>query len=154
MLERILPVDVARGLADHHAELDLPVGVRRVRRQHDVVVGTDDARLRLVEHDRMLGDRVAGFLGMVDVVQADRDELRRHGDAGTEPRAALDQRQFLRVELAQLGELARREGRRIDVLYLARQIAQLGLSIDQSGLFLAGRAVTYEFHAGLLDCSR
>ncbi len=72
---RVLLVDVARLAADDDRRAPPPSRWRRVLRHHHVVVRADDARLGLEEHDRVLGDRRARFLGVVDVVQADRDEL-------------------------------------------------------------------------------
>ena len=136
--QRVLHGDIARRAADDDAELDFPVELRRVLRQHDVVVGADDAGRRLEEHDRMLGDRRARFLRVVDEVEADGDELRRRRDARSEARLALDERQPPRVELAQAGSDRGRERVAVDVVDLARQVAQLAVGVDQAGLFLAG----------------
>jgi hypothetical protein len=52
VLERVGLVDVARLCADDDAELDLPVALDRVLRQHDGVVAADDA---LVGFMKMIG---------------------------------------------------------------------------------------------------
>ena len=53
---------------------------------------------RLVEDDRLLRDRHAGFRGVVGVVEADGDEVAHVADAGAEPRLAGDG--FSRLRLA------------------------------------------------------
>ena len=77
---RRVEVAVADRRADDHGELGLPVDRRRLRRQHDVVVGADQRRAVLGEDRREVG-RLAAHLGdVVAVVQPDADDLvrRRH----------------------------------------------------------------------------
>jgi hypothetical protein len=62
----------------------------------DVVIGADDAVRRLVEQDRLLGDRGAGLGGVIGEVEADRDEVADVPDAGADSRRALDERQRFR----------------------------------------------------------
>jgi hypothetical protein len=102
--------------------------------------------LRLEEDDRMLGNRRAGFLGVIDVVEADGDELRRRRDARAQTRLALDRRKAPRVEPGQFLQLRRGKRRSVDVADLFRQVAQLAVGIDQSRFFLARGAIAYEFH--------
>jgi hypothetical protein len=72
----------------------------RIRWQHHVIVGADDAGLRLEKHNRVFRDRRAGFLGVIDVVQTDRHELGWGGDAWTQAGLAFLQGQLFGIELA------------------------------------------------------
>ena len=83
---------------------------------------------------------------MLDIVDADRDIFADMRDRHTQTRTPLDQREPVGIEFRQfrqrtVGELIGRE-----IIYLARQIAQFPLGIDQAGFFLAGSSVTNQFH--------
>ncbi len=91
VVERV-PGDVerclARGddpglLADHHRELDFPIGLDGVRRHQHVVEGTAERRCRLGEQDRLRRRHRAGLGGVVGVVESDAHDLRRACDART-----------------------------------------------------------------------
>ena len=137
---------ITRALADNDADLDFPVELERILRDDGVVVGADDAALRLVEDDRLFRHRHAGFGGVVRIVQADGDEVTDIADAGAEPRLAGDRLHALQIGLLDLGEAAGGEHGAVDVLHDARQVADFAIVADDTGLFAAGRAVTDELH--------
>ena len=84
---------------------------------------------------------------MVHVVQADGDELGHSGDRAAHAGFAAHQRQIGRFELAQFGQRGVSELRRVDVFDDAAEVTQLAIGIDQARFFLAGVAITNEFHA-------
>jgi multidrug resistance efflux pump len=83
---------------------------------------------------------------MVGVVQADGDELAHARHRAAHARRALDQRQLVGLELAQLGQRSVAQLLGADVLDHRAQVAQLAFGIDQAGFFLAGVAIANEFH--------
>ncbi len=101
---RLGAVEIARALADDDAELDLVVELGRFARRDGIVVRPADAGDRLVEDDRLLRDRHAGFRGVVGIVELDGDEIAHLADAGAEPRLAADGFEALEVGLLDLGE--------------------------------------------------
>ena len=66
--------------------------------------GSADAGRRLVEDDRLLRDRHAGFGRVIGIVESDGDEVADTADAGAEPRIAAHERQLVDRRLADLGE--------------------------------------------------
>ena len=84
---------------------------------------------------------------MVGVVQADADELADPGDAGADPRSAVDQRQRRRIDLRQPRQRFRQQRVAADVRDDARQIADLATVIEQAGLFLSGGTISEQFHS-------
>ena len=149
VIEGVLLRDIACAPADHHRELDFPVSLLRPLRQHGLVVRADDAVRSLVEDDRLLGDRHAGFRGMVGIVQSDRDVIADVSDAGPEPRAAAHQGELVELGFADLGEAARAQGLAGDIGHDARKIADAALAVEDAGFFAAGRAVADELHWGV-----
>ena len=83
---------------------------------------------------------------MLDIVDADSDIFADMRDRHTQTRASLDQRQFVRIEFRQFRQRTIRELLGGEIVYLARQIAQFAIGIDQAGFFLAGSSVTNQFH--------
>src|SRR5205823_8844358 len=96
--------------------------------------------------DRLGGDRVAGFLGVVAVVQADRNEFRDAGDRRAEALFAVDGGELGGIQRGEFGEPGRRIGLAVEIPYVGRKIAQLAGFIDQAGLFRALGAVTNKLH--------
>src|SRR5213076_2037138 len=105
-----------------------------------VVVRPADAGQRLVEDDRLRRQLHAGFGGVVGVVQADGDEVRRPRHARSDPRIAFHQRQLVYVGLLDLGETGRRQRLAVDVFDDLGQVADLAVLVDDPGLLFAGRA--------------
>jgi hypothetical protein len=108
-LHRLVLGEIAGAAADDDAQLDLIVELGRALGDHGVVVRAADGARRLVEDQRLLGKRHAGFSGMVGVVEADGQEIADLADAGADARGAAHERQFVGLELAQLGEALGRE---------------------------------------------
>src|SRR5690606_40967574 len=73
------------GSADDDAELYLPVGLGGAARDPHVVVRADQGVGRLGEQDRLAGDGLSGFGGVVAVVQPDAQDLVRAGDRRADP---------------------------------------------------------------------
>src|SRR5205085_4945056 len=144
--ERGFLVDIARRGADHDAELDLPVELGRVARLDDVVARAVDAGRRLHEDDRLRGNRQAGFLGVVGVVEADGDELADADIGHAEARRAVHERQRLGLEARQHLQAARRDLVRPAVVDDLREIAQLAVAVDHAGLLVARLAIPAELH--------
>src|SRR5579862_4165136 len=149
-VERLVLAQVAGARADDNAELDFPIELGGIPRDDGVVVRAAQARRRLVEDDRLLRNRHAGFGSVVGIVQPDGDEIAHPADARPDPWLALHQRQLFRIELFQLGEVFRRQRLAGEIGNDFRQVANLALGVDHAGLFAAGGAVTNEFHGGLL----
>src|SRR5580693_1812024 len=149
-VERLIFAQIAGALADDDAELDFPVELTGILRDDGVVVRAAQARRRLVEDDRLFGDRHAGLGGVVGIIQPDGDEIAHPADARPDPRLAFDQGQLGRIEFLQLGKALRRQRFAGEIGNDFRQIANLALVVDHAGLFAAGCAVTNEFHGGLL----
>ena len=78
---------------------------------------------------------------MVGVVQADGDELADPRHRRPETRVALDHGKRAGVERRQLLQLGGRQLVAVDVVDLAGKVADLALGIQNSGTFLARRAV-------------
>src|SRR4029077_14717495 len=142
---------VARARADHDAELDLVVELGRAFGGDGVVVRAEDAGRRLVEDDRLLRDRHAGFRRMVRVIQPDGDQIADPADARADPRLALDDWQPAGRGLLDLREASWRQGIAGKVGHDFREIADVSLCVDDAGFFAAGRAEADELHgSGLL----
>jgi hypothetical protein len=137
MVERVGLGDVFGAGADDGGDFDFPVELGRAARLFDRVVRAAQLRVGLQEEDRLGRDRIAGFLGMVDIVQADRDEFRDAGDGAPNARLAVDGGKLGGVEAGELGQRGRRIGLAVEVLHMRGQVAQLARFIDQAGLFLA-----------------
>jgi hypothetical protein len=103
----VLLGDIGAAIADHDRELDFPIGLHRVLRDLDVVIGADDAVRRLVEQDRLCRDRGAGLGGVIGEVQPDRDEVADVADAGADSRRTLHERERFRIQRLELGERGR-----------------------------------------------
>ena len=84
------------------------------------------------------GDRIAGLLGMVDIIQADGDEFRDAGHRRAEPRLAADSRKLGGVEGGELGQRGRRIGLAIEVLHMRRRDRAIG-PICRSGRAFPGQ---------------
>ncbi|MNV74825.1 hypothetical protein D3C71_1680770 [compost metagenome] len=139
-------LDIRRGLADHHPELDFPVGLDRAARNAHIVVRSHDGRSPLVEHHRLLRNRHVRFRGVVGVVQAYADKLADAADAGAQARLALDARQCGQVQrLELLPGRAGQEGA-IDVGGQAGEIADMALLVQDSGLLLTRGSVAQQLH--------
>ena len=67
-----------RAPADHDGQLALEVGAGLLARDHDRLAMADQAGRELGEHDRHGGDVQLGLLGVVTIVEADRDDFARH----------------------------------------------------------------------------
>jgi hypothetical protein len=100
-----------------------------------------------VEDDGFLGQRVAGFGGVVGVVEPDRNELGGAGERYAIARVAAHQGQFRSLDLRKLGERLGRQLVGTDAGDDTGQITKLAICVDEAGFFLAGFAEAYEFHA-------
>src|SRR3546814_19062891 len=93
MIERVGLLDIAAGLADHDTQLDFPIGLGAAARDHDVVIGADEARNGLGEEDRFGWGPESGLARMIGIIEAYRaafaDAVPRHAVV----RAPPDQRQ-------------------------------------------------------------
>jgi hypothetical protein len=74
MIERVGLADIFGAAADDGGDFDLPVEFLGFARLLDLVVGAAEGGVGLQEEDRLGRNLRAGFLGMVDIVQADGDE--------------------------------------------------------------------------------
>src|SRR5690606_17477462 len=146
VVERIGLLDVFRPPADHHAELDLPVGLCRSARDLHVVVRAADRARRLEEQDRFGRHRHAALGRMVGIVQPDAHDLADRRDARTEPLAGGDLGQRAQVEPRELREALRGQLPEVDVAHLARQVADPAVGIDDARLLPTGGAMTKQFH--------
>src|SRR3546814_2132159 len=75
MIERVGLLDIAAGLADHDTQLDFPIGLGAAARDHDVVIGADEARNGLGEEDRFGWGLESGLARMIGIIEADREEF-------------------------------------------------------------------------------
>src|SRR3546814_10823855 len=75
MIERVGLLDIAAGLADHDTQLDFPIGLGAAARDHDVVIGADEARNGLGEEDRFGWGLESGLARMIGLIEADREEF-------------------------------------------------------------------------------
>ena len=66
-------------------ELHLPVGLRRVAREDQVVIGSRAGRGGLEEEDGLFRQVDPALAGVVGVVEANADDLARAGDGGAQP---------------------------------------------------------------------
>src|SRR5262245_22479057 len=87
---------------------------------------------------------------MIDIVQADGDELGNTGDGSAETGLAGDGRQRGRVDRRQLLQRLRRIGGAVEVLHMGREIAELAGFIDKAGLFSTLGPVTNKLHFSAL----
>ena len=78
---------------------------------------------------------------MVGEVEADGDELADPRDRDAQARVALDDGKRAEVESRQLLQLGGRQLVAVDIVDLAGKVADLALGIQNSGTFLARRAV-------------
>src|ERR1700676_1747385 len=138
--------DVFGAGADDGGDFDFPVEFLGFARLFDRVVRAAEGGVGLQEENRLGRNRIAGLLGVIDVVQADGDEFGDPGHGRAEPRGAADGRKLGGVEGGELGQRGRRIGLAIEVLDLPRQVAQLAGFVDQAGLFLANGPVTNKLH--------
>src|SRR6185369_11458191 len=100
----------------------------------------------LQEEDRLGRDRRSRLLGVIDIVQADGDELREAGDGGAEPRRARYGGKGSRVERGEFCQRRRRIGLAVEVPDMSRKVAQLAGFINQTGLFVPLGAVPNKLH--------
>ncbi len=98
IVQRVGLGDALRARADHHGKLDLVVHPLEALGRKHRIVWPRDARACLGEHDGHFGDRHAGLLGMVPVVQADAEKFRHHTYRRADSRIAFDQGQRRKVE--------------------------------------------------------
>src|SRR5579862_1170989 len=98
MLERLPLLQVLTGLADHHPELDFPVGLLAPQWDLDIVVGTDDRTGRLQEKWRLVRNGHFRFGRVVGIIESHADNLAHSADAGTEARRTVDSRETLRID--------------------------------------------------------
>src|SRR3546814_12169782 len=75
MIERVGLLDIAAGLADHDTQLDFPIGLGAAARDHDVVIGVDEARNGFGEEDRFGWGLESGLARMIGIIEADREEF-------------------------------------------------------------------------------
>src|SRR6266852_4426395 len=85
IVEGLVLWDEARGLADDHAQLDLPVEGLLPAGPEDGLARVQDGIVPLREDRRLLGHGVPRLLGVVSVVETYADELARVVDRGMEP---------------------------------------------------------------------
>src|SRR5437016_2123324 len=85
VVERALARHEARGPADDDAELHFPVELLRSARTQNRLARIENGGVPLREDGRLLGDRLAGLLGVVAVVETDADELARVRDGRVQP---------------------------------------------------------------------
>src|SRR5690606_13706968 len=100
----------------------------------------------LVEQDRLGRDRHVGFMRMVDIVQADGDEVARSVDNRAETRAGRNDRQRGRVDLGDRSDGTVLERFRGDVGDDARQIANRAVLGEKTGLLSAWGTEAKEFY--------
>ena len=62
-------------MANDHAQFHLPIRMRGVGRQYDIVVRAGKARYGLHKGDRLRRNGKAGFARVVGIIQADSDDL-------------------------------------------------------------------------------
>ena len=146
MVEGVLLRHITGARADHHTELDFPVGLDRAFGQHHRIVGALNTASGLHEHNGFGGNRQAGLGRMVGVIQSNRDELADAGHRAAQTRRALDQRQLLGFEFAQPGQRRIAELVRANVLDHSAQVAQLAVGINLAWFFFSGFAVANKFH--------
>src|SRR5216683_1108697 len=149
MVERVGLGDIFGAGADDRGDFDFPVELGRAARLLDRIVRTRQRRVGLQKENRLGRDRVSSLLGMIDIVQADRDEFGDPGHGRSQARLASDGRERVRVEGGELLQRGRRIGVAVEVLDVGRQVAQLAGFVDQTGFFVTDRAVTNKLHVSL-----
>ena len=92
MAERVFLRDIARARANHHAQLDFPVGLDRAFGQHHIIVRTLNAAGGLHENDGLGRNRQAGLGRVVREIQANGDELGHTRDRAAIAGLAFDER--------------------------------------------------------------
>ncbi len=123
----------------------------RLARQNHGVVGPADRGGRLHEDDRLARDRLVGFLGMIAVVQADRDELADVAHRRPETGAARHLGQALQRRLRGASPAPRCQSTAPSMSRTTPDRSRMRASpIEYPRLFLAGLTVTYQSHLGLL----
>src|SRR4029078_955996 len=132
---------VLRPRADDHRELDLVVHALEALGLKHRVSGTGDAGACLGEHDRHLGNRHAGLLGVIAIVQPDTEEFRHHPDRWADAGCALDQRQRRDVEGLETIQAFPSERSTGQVAYQSGEIADLAACVEQAGSFAPGLAI-------------
>src|SRR6185369_13943297 len=105
-----------------------------------------DAGGGLHEHDRLGGDRHAGFLRMVRVVQADGDEFADADERDAEARAVGDHRQRVGLDLGEHLQAARRQLVGADVLDHLGEVPQAPFAIHHARLLEAVLSVATKLH--------
>jgi hypothetical protein len=124
-------------------------GLLPLARDLDIVVGAADGAGGLHE-DHGLGRHLHPALGcVVRVVEADADHLADLADAGTQARAAVDQRQAVQAEAGQLLQAAGAQALACDILDMALERADAALPIHDPGLLLALGPIAHELHSRL-----
>src|SRR2546429_6175660 len=90
--------DVLRGRSNDHTELDLPVGLVRVARNHHVVARSLQTADGLHEDHGLGWNGRIRFHRVVGIIQTDGDELAGAHAGRSQPRTAWDRRQRGRID--------------------------------------------------------
>ena len=139
-------LDVFRALADDDAEFDLPIELGRAARLFHRIVRAADRGDGLQKDDRLGRKRHADFGGVVAVVQADRDELRRRRHRRAKPHAVGHARQARRIDRCNPRQAFVGKHVAGNVLHMRGQVADVAVLVEKSRPFLACFAKPYKFH--------
>src|SRR5579863_1676825 len=129
--QRLVTRHRARHISDDHPELDLPVGLLRASRNHDVIIRSDDGRSCLHEEHRLLREAHAGFGGMIGVVEADADHLADTADGGCDSWRAGDDGQGGGVDTLELLQRLIRQSFVREIVDEAGEVSQASIRGEQ-----------------------
>lgn len=110
VVQRVGFRDIFRAGADDGGDLDFPVQFGGFSRLLDCVIGAGKRGVGLQEKDRLGRNRVSRLLGVVAVIQPDRDEFGDAGDGRAESGLARNGGERGGVDRGQLFQRGRRIG--------------------------------------------
>ena len=145
VVERLTLGDIDTRLADHHAELDLPVDALRLARHDEIVGGSAQRAGRLQEKRRLFRQRQASFLSMITVVQADADDLSDTSQGRAQNGILRRFRQRLCWYRGNRFDIGKRRRAGIERRKTAGQVEDLAVQ-NETGLLAGCRTITDELH--------
>src|SRR5690606_8556309 len=112
----------------------------------NIVIRPADRAVSLHENDRFVGNFGACFLGVIEIIQTNADELPNLGDRATQPRIPINKRQIAFSQASELVELVGMQHVAGQVGNHTGQIAKAALGIDEAWPLGACISIPYEFH--------
>src|SRR5205823_4474284 len=144
--------DVLLGRSNDHNELDLPVGLVRVPRNHHIVARSLQTAAALHEDHGLGWNGCIRLHRVVGIIQADGDELAGAHAGRAQPRTAWDRRQRGRVDRGEPAQAGGGDFLGPDIADVAAEGADDSVGIQHPRLFTAGRAIAQQFHD--VHCAR